>query len=144
MEPKTANEIPANASHVGSHAIRRLSTEHPCMSQIVIRGDIVYLSGQTCPSALGEQEDTSGTVAGQTKAILERIDRLLAQAGTDKTHILTANVWLKDIAADFEAMNEVWTSWIDPDNKPVRATVQATLCSPEMLVEIQITAALPK
>jgi len=101
------------------------------------------LSGQTCPSALGEQEDTSGTVGGQTKAILNRIDELLAKAGTDKKHLLTANIWLKDIASDFEAMNEQWISWVDAENKPVRATVQATLCSPDMLVEIQVTAALP-
>ena len=125
--------------------IQRLSTAHPCMSQIVIRGDTVYLSGQTYPSALGEQEDCSQdtrTVAGQTTAILKRIDNLLAAAGTDKTKLLTANVWLKDINADFAAMNAVWSAWIDPKNKPVRATVQATLCAPEMLVEIQVTAAL--
>mmetsp|Transcript_8196 Transcript_8196/g.15881 ORF Transcript_8196/g.15881 Transcript_8196/m.15881 type:complete len:137 (+) Transcript_8196:244-654(+) len=124
--------------------IKRLSTAHPCMSQIVIRGDIVYLAGQTCPSALGEQEDMSGTVAGQTKAILNRIDGLLAQAGTDKKHLLTANIWLKDIASDFDAMNEQWIAWVDPENKPVRATVQSTLCSPVMLVEIQVTASLPR
>ena len=108
-----------------------------------LHSQIVYLSGQTCPSALGEQEDTSGTVAGQTKAILNRIDGLLAKAGTDKNHLLTANIWLKDIASDFGTMNEEWIKWIDSENKPVRATVQATLCSPDMLVEIQVTASLP-
>lgn len=82
-------------------------------------------------------------MAGQTKAILNRIDLLLAQAGTDKKHLLTANIWLKDIASDFGAMNEQWISWVDPENKPVRATVQATLCSPDMLVEIQVTASRP-
>lgn len=101
------------------------------------------MSGQTCPSALGEQEDSTGTVAGQTRAILKRIDQLLATAGTDKTRLLTANIWLKDIVADFDAMNQEWIQWVDPQNKPVRATVQATLCAPEMLVEIQVTAALP-
>lgn len=101
------------------------------------------MSGQTCPSALGEQEDTSGTVAGQTRAILGRIDKLLAQAGTDKSRLLTANIWLKDITVDFEAMNKEWIAWVDARNKPTRATVQATLCAPEMLVEIQVTAALP-
>lgn len=104
----------------------------------------VYLSGQTCPSALGEEEDTSGTVTGQTRAILARIDRLLAATGTDKTRLLTANIWLRDIAADFDAMNQEWTEWIDPAHKPVRATVQSTLCAPQMLVEIQVTAALPE
>lgn len=82
------------------------------MSQVVIRGNTVYLSGQTYPSALGEREpvEYSNTVAGQTKAILERIDRLLAMAGTNKSQLITANIWLKDISADFEAMNAVWTS----------------------------------
>ena len=74
------------------------------MSQIVIRGDTVYLSGQTYPSALGEQEDCSQdtrTVAGQTTVILERIDNLLAAAGTDKTKLLAANVWFKNINVYF-------------------------------------------
>lgn len=131
--------------------VRRLYADHPCMSQIVIRGDTVFLSGQTHPSALGEREDVAvgdddeydTVVAVQTRAILERIDRLLAEAGTDKSHLLTANVWLKDIRADLDAMNAVWSHWVDPDHKPVRATVQAALCSEEMLVEIQVTAALP-
>jgi len=125
--------------------IQRLNTAHPCMSQIVLHGSTVYFSGQTYPSALGEAEacekDTS-TVQGQTTAILARIDSLLAAAGTDKSKLLTANVWLKDIHADFAAMNEVWTKWLDLEHKPVRATVQAALCAPEMLVEIQVTAAL--
>lgn len=120
----------------------RSSCQNP--SRHIANAQTVYLSGQTCPSALGEQEDTSGTTAGQTRAILARIDRLLEVAGTDKTRLLTANIWLRDIAADFEAMNQEWTAWIDPANKPVRATVQSTLCAPQMLVEIQVTAALPE
>ena len=127
--------------------VRRLQTSHSCMSQIVIHGNTVYLAGQTYPSALGEREechlDTS-TVTGQTTAILQRIDRLLVAGGTDKTHLITAQVWLKDIHGDLRAMNHVWCNWIDPQHKPVRATVQATLSSPEMLVEIQVTAALPE
>jgi len=127
--------------------IQRLNTAHPCMSQIVIHDGTVYVSGQTYPSALGEAEacddemDTS-TVQGQMTAILARIDSLLAAAGTNKSKLLTANVWLKDIRADLVAMNEVWANWLDPEHKPVRATVQAALCAPEMLVEIQVTAAL--
>jgi enamine deaminase RidA (YjgF/YER057c/UK114 family) len=120
-----------------------LCSQIGCFISNIRLSQIVYLSGQTCPSALGEQEDSSGTVAGQTRAILQRIDKLLAQAGTDKTHLLTANIWLKDISSDFEAMNKEWIDWVDASNKPTRATVQATLCAPEMLVEIQVTAALP-
>jgi enamine deaminase RidA (YjgF/YER057c/UK114 family) len=77
---------------------------------------------------------------GQTQAILATIDNLLAQAGTDKRTILTAQIWLKDMS-DFAAMNTVWCAWVDPVNKPVRACVQSTLSDPAFLVEIQVTAA---
>jgi enamine deaminase RidA (YjgF/YER057c/UK114 family) len=81
------------------------------------------------------------TVTSQTQAILATIDGLLAQAGTDKSRILTANIWLKDIDGDFARMNAVWCAWVDPVNKPVRACVQAALSNPDFLVEIQVTAA---
>lgn len=81
------------------------------------------------------------TVAGQTKETLSKIDSLLEQAGTDKSSLLTAQIWLKDIEKDFVGMNNVWNEWLDPDNKPVRATVQATMARPNILVEIQVTAA---
>lgn len=126
----------------------RLSTTHPCMSQIVIRGDMVYLSGQTYPSAIDEREPipnelSPNSVTGQATAILERIDGLLAAAGTNKSHLLTANVWLKDIKTGLADFNAVWSKWLDPANKPVRATVQADLCTEEMLVEVQVSAELP-
>ena len=66
----------------------------------------------------------AGEAAAQTAAILEKIDAILAEAGTDKSRLLSCNIWLRDIAADFAAMNEVWCEWVDPDNKPARATVQ--------------------
>mmetsp|Transcript_19741 Transcript_19741/g.37425 ORF Transcript_19741/g.37425 Transcript_19741/m.37425 type:complete len:99 (+) Transcript_19741:304-600(+) len=83
------------------------------------------------------QDDT----AGQAKGILAKIDDLLAKAGTDKKSLLTAQIWLKEIDRDFVAMNEVWNAWLDPENKPVRATVQANMAKPNILVEIQVTAA---
>lgn len=104
------------------------------MSQIVIHNGIVYSSGQV--------DEVETDVTGQTKSILNQIDALLKRAGTDKSKLLTAKIWLKDINKDFKAMNEVWKAWVDPSNKPVRATVEANLALPEILVEIQVTAAL--
>ena len=68
------------------------------------------------------------------------MDDLLEQAGTSKSNLLTANIWLKDIDKDFKAMNQVWNDWLDPENKPVRATVEARMARPQILIEIQVTA----
>ena len=114
--------------------IQRLITDDPRMSQLVIRNGIVYMSGQT--------DKKNSEIEGQTKAVLAKIDQRLAAAGTNKSKLLTAQIWLKDIERDFKAMNKVWCEWVDPDNKPVRATVEASLASTELLVEIQVTAAM--
>ena len=116
-----------------SSSIERSGFNLPTMSQLVVHNDIVYISGQVDASA--------DDVKGQTKNILGQVDALLKEAGTDKTRLLTSNIWLKDIGEDFQAMNEVWVEWMDPDNKPVRATVEANLARPNLLVEIQVTAA---
>ena len=76
--------------------------------------------------------------------MLGKVDNLLEQAGTSKSNLLTASIWLKDIEKDFQAMNGVWTDWLDPNNKPVRATVEAPMATPQILVEIQVSAALPE
>ena len=102
-------------------------------SQIVIHGDTVYLAGTTAP-------DRSQDVKGQTRQILEIIDGLLARAGTDKTKLLTAHIWLKDIR-DWARMNEVWDAWIVPGKAPARATVEGNMAQPDLLVEIMIQAA---
>jgi len=81
---------------------------------------------------------------GQTKNILQKVDDLLAQAGASKSDLLTASIWLKHIERDFKDMNTVWNGWLDPDNKPVRATVSADMARPPILVEIQVTAAEPE
>jgi len=107
----------------------------PPMSQVDVHNGIVYLAGIT--DRVG-----SGDVAGQTKNILARVDQYLAEAGSDKSKLLTSSVWLKDVGRDYGAMNEVWNSWIVPNNKPVRATVVASMASPKLLVEIQVTAAV--
>ena len=111
-------------------AIRRIDPG-PRMSAIVIHNDTIYLAGQ-----VGEGD----TVAAQTRDTLAKIDQLLARAGTDKSKILQAIIWLADMS-DFAEMNEVWDAWIDPANPPARACGEARLAAPRYKVEIIITAA---
>ncbi len=106
----------------------------PRMSQAVIHNGIVSLAGQI--GAPGED------VAAQTGAVLASIDALLAEAGTDKSRLLTATIWLADMA-DFGAMNGVWEAWIGGSNAPTRATGEVRLATPDYKVEIIVTAALP-
>ena len=105
----------------------------PRMSEAVAFGNLVFLSGEVA-------EDRSQDVAGQTRQILASIDETLAKAGTDKTKILKANIWLADIK-DFNAMNGVWDAWVPQGNTPARATVEAKLAAPDILVEIMVVAA---
>ena len=116
-----------------STKITRLATDDPRMSKVVVHGGTVYLSGQV---ASGDD------ITAQTKGTLEKIDDLLKLAGTDKSKLLTAQIWVKDIERDFAAMNAVWNEWVDPANKPVRACVQSTMARANILVEVQVTAAL--
>jgi enamine deaminase RidA (YjgF/YER057c/UK114 family) len=104
------------------------------MSQGVVHGNPVYLAGQVAKNAPGEP------VAAQTEDILATIDSLLVQAGTDKSKLLSANIWLTDIAT-FDEMNAVWDAWVAPGNPPARACVEANLASPRYTVEIMVTAA---
>jgi enamine deaminase RidA (YjgF/YER057c/UK114 family) len=106
----------------------------PRMSQCVVHGDVVYTAGQVAQGARG------APVAEQTRDILATIDKLLAQAGSDKSKLLSANIWLADIAT-FDQMNQVWDAWVAPGNTPARATVQAKLAHPDYKVEIMVTAA---
>jgi enamine deaminase RidA (YjgF/YER057c/UK114 family) len=111
--------------------IKRLEAG-PRMSQAVIHGNVVYLAGQVAA-------DPKPSVTEQTKQILSQIDALLKQAGSDKSKLLTANIWLQDIRT-FAEMNAVWDEWVSPGNTPARATVQASLAGPQFLVEIMVTA----
>ena len=124
-------------STVGDNRVVRLQTEDPRMSKIVIHNGVVYTSGQTAG-------DAGDCIRLQTQATLDKVDALLKEAGTSKSHALSATIWLKDINRDFKAMNEVWNEWVDPENKPVRATVEAAMARDILLVEIQVTAALDK
>jgi enamine deaminase RidA (YjgF/YER057c/UK114 family) len=113
-------------------SIQRFQTG-PRMSQAVVHGNTVYLAGQVA--------DTPVTsVAEQTRQVLAKIDRLLKEAGTDKSKLLSANIWLADISR-FQEMNQVWDAWVSPGNTPARATVQSTLARPDNLVEIMVVAA---
>jgi enamine deaminase RidA (YjgF/YER057c/UK114 family) len=112
-------------------SIRRIDVG-PRMSQIVIHGNTVYLAGQ-----VGEGD----TVAAQTRDILKTIDELLAKAGTDKTKILQAIIWLSDMSS-FDEMNKEWEAWVPQGHTPARATGEAKLAAPKYQVEVIITAAI--
>jgi len=102
-------------------------------SAAVEHGGVVYVAGQVA-------DDLSQGVKGQTEQVLRKIDGLLATAGTSKAKILSANVWVTDIR-NRDEMNAAWTAWADPANLPARATVEAKLADPRMLVEIMVTCA---
>jgi len=104
------------------------------MSQVVIHGDTVYLAGQVAQDAKG------APVAEQTKNILDRIDGLLTEAGTDKSKVLSATIWLADIGT-FSDMNGVWDAWVAEGNAPARACVESKLAAPQFTVEIGVIAA---
>jgi len=105
------------------------------MSQAVVYGNLVFLAGQVAQRAAG------ASVAEQTKDILARIDELLAEAGTDKSKLLSATIWLTDIST-FNEMNGIWDPWVAPGNAPARACVEAKLAAPQFTVEIAVVAAV--
>ncbi|MDB5570603.1 MAG: rutC 1 [Hyphomicrobiales bacterium] len=106
----------------------------PRMSKAVVHGNTVYLAGQVADQQKGK------SVGEQTAEVLSIIDALLAEAGTDKTKILSATIWLTDMAT-FPQMNEQWDAWVSAGNTPARATVQAQLAAPDYKVEIAVIAA---
>ncbi len=104
------------------------------MSQVVVHGDTVYLAGQVAERAAGASADQ------QMEDILRRIDELLGEAGSDKSKVLSATIWLADIR-DYKAINEVWDAWLVEGCAPARACVEAKLASPKFTVEVGIIAA---
>jgi enamine deaminase RidA (YjgF/YER057c/UK114 family) len=104
------------------------------MSEMAVHNGTVYLAGQIA-------EDGSQDITGQTQQVLAAIDKLLARAGSDKSKILRAQIYIKDLA-DFAAMNAVWEAWVVPGHTPPRATVQANLARPEWKIEMVVTAAV--
>jgi len=103
------------------------------MSRVVKAAGLVFIGGQT-------SNDKTPDVKIQTQQVLAKIDGFLAQAGIDKTRLVSAQIWLADIGRDFAGMNEIWDAWVAPDCAPTRATVEAKLAAPELLVEITVTA----
>jgi enamine deaminase RidA (YjgF/YER057c/UK114 family) len=115
-------------------SIKRIGVDDPRMSRIVVNNGVVYISGQT--------DATGKTIEEQTKNVLAKVDALLEEAGTDKSKLLTSSIWLKDMETDYDGFNDVWNNWIDPDQKPVRATVENSMARSILLVEVQATAAV--
>ena len=104
------------------------------MSQIVVHGNTVYTAGQVARDVPG------ASVTDQTINILAAIDRLLSEAGTDKSKLISATIWISDMST-FNEMNTVWDAWVSPGNTPARACVEATLATPDFAVEIAVIAA---
>jgi enamine deaminase RidA (YjgF/YER057c/UK114 family) len=105
----------------------------PRLSEAAIFNKTVYLAGQI-------PEDTTQDIVGQTREVLGHVDRLLAEAGSDKAHILMCQIFLSDIK-NIAGMNQAWDAWVAEGNSPPRATVQAPLAKPEWLIEVVVTAA---
>ena len=103
------------------------------MSQIVIHGDTIYLSGQVAA-------DAGADITVQTQQVLEKVDKLLAEAGSDSSKILSAQIWIASMG-HFAAMNAVWDAWVPDGHAPARACIEARLASPDLLVEVGVIAA---
>jgi enamine deaminase RidA (YjgF/YER057c/UK114 family) len=115
-------------------SITRLGTERRRMSKIVINNGTIYLCGQVA-------KDAEADISEQTRTMLEKVDELLIEAGSDREHILSATIYIKDMQY-FAAMNEVWDNWVIEGHSPARACVQAQMARPELLVEISVIAAV--
>ncbi|HZX15691.1 MAG TPA: RidA family protein [Pseudomonas sp.] len=115
-------------------SVQRLHTESR-YSEIVIHNGTVYLAGQLA-------DDYSGDIVQQTRENLANTDRMLAEAGSDKSKILSVTIYLKDMERDYAGLNQVWDAWVAPGAAPARACVEAKMYKPEVLVEMMIVAAL--
>ena len=115
-------------------SIRRIGAG-PRMSKAVVHGNTVYLAGQVADKAKG------ASVAEQTREIVAIIDELLKEAGSDKTKVLSATIYLSDIST-FPEMNSIWDTWVVAGQTPARATVEANLAAPDYKVEIAVIAAI--
>lgn len=106
-------------------------------SRAVVYNGIVFVGGMAA-------DDRSQGIIGQTKQALSKLEEFLTKAGTDKSRLLTAQIWLRDIERDFQDMNQVWNAWTAPNAAPTRATAQCKMGAPDVLFEIVATAALPE
>jgi enamine deaminase RidA (YjgF/YER057c/UK114 family) len=117
-----------------THGVRRFHVGDR-MSEMAIHNGTVYLAGQVAG-------DATQDIRGQTTQVLAAVDKLLAEAGTERAHIVMCQIYLADMA-DFAAMNSIWDDWVEPGDAPPRATVQASLAKPQWKIEVVVTAALP-
>ena len=120
------------------HEIRKISDENrgqPIISQAVVHGNVAYFAGITPNPIVGD-------IKTQTAQVLRRVDELLNLAGTDKSHLLSAQVWIADMRL-FEDHNSVWNAWVDSANPPARACLTTDFWRPGMLVEVMVVAAVP-
>ncbi|MFL6714860.1 MAG: RidA family protein [Burkholderiaceae bacterium] len=106
----------------------------PRLSEAALHNGVVYLAGQIA-------DDATQNIEGQTREVLGHVDRLLAEAGSDKSRVLMCQIYLADIK-DIAAMNAIWDAWVPAGHTPPRATVQALLARPELLIEVVVTAAV--
>jgi len=104
------------------------------LSEIVVHNGVAYLAGEV-------PDDTAKDITGQTEEVLAKIERLLEQVGSDKTKLLSAQIFLPDMA-DFAGMNKAWEAWVVPGQTPARATIEAKLANPAYKVEIMCIAAI--
>lgn len=114
--------------------ITRLGTERRRMSKIVIHNGIIYFCGQVA-------KDANAGIKEQTRTMLDKVDDLLEQAGSDRKHILSATVYISDMK-NFSEMNEIWDAWVIQNHSPARACVEASLARPELLIEVSVIAAV--
>lgn len=105
------------------------------MSKAVVHAGTIYLAGQVA-------DDPKADMATQTQQVLDKIETYLQQAGSSKSNLLSTVIYITDMR-NFQTMNTVWDGWVDPENTPARATVEARLAHPELLVEIMVIAAMP-
>jgi enamine deaminase RidA (YjgF/YER057c/UK114 family) len=120
------------------HEIRKITDENrgqPIISQAVVHRNVAYFAGVT-------PDPVAGDIKAQTAQVLRRVDELLKLAGTDKSKLLSAQVWIADMRL-FEDHNAVWNEWVNPANPPVRACLTTEFWRPGMLVEVMVVAALP-
>eukprot|EP00239_Pterosperma_sp_CCMP1384_P000975 CAMPEP_0197852260 /NCGR_PEP_ID=MMETSP1438-20131217/20081_1 /TAXON_ID=1461541 /ORGANISM="Pterosperma sp., Strain CCMP1384" /LENGTH=139 /DNA_ID=CAMNT_0043466209 /DNA_START=151 /DNA_END=570 /DNA_ORIENTATION=- len=115
-------------------SITRLHNENPNMNQTVIHGETIYLAGQV------PKEWVDVPIGEQVGTTLEKVDALLAEVGSDKSKLLSAQIWLKSMD-DFDAMNKIWQKWLIPGQEPVRACVQAEMAHPDIKFEVMVIAA---
>ncbi len=114
--------------------IVRIQT-NPKRGRAVISNGIAFFGGHVA-------DDRTQDIRGQVTEALAKLDKSLGLAGTDKTRLLSAQIWLKDITNDFTVMNEVWDGWLSPEDFPARASAQCLMGAPDVLVEIIVTAAV--